>query len=89
MLLGEVSARFPKQHFAAILGPSGVEKSTLLKVIAGLREATLADLLGRTRSRRGRHGSARDRLRAAVQHRLRVADVWESVKRAAAAGAKA
>lgn len=40
-LLTEVSARFPRQHFAAILGPSGCGKSTLLKTIAGLREATL------------------------------------------------
>lgn len=39
-LLGEVTARFGKQHFGAILGPSGCGKSTLLKVIAGLREAT-------------------------------------------------
>jgi ABC-type multidrug transport system ATPase subunit len=44
MLLGEVGARFPKQHFAAILGPSGCGKSTLLKVIAGLREATLGQI---------------------------------------------
>ena len=41
MLLGEVTARFPKQHFGAILGPSGCGKSTLLKAIAGLRETTL------------------------------------------------
>jgi len=39
-LLTDVSARFPKQHFAAILGPSGCGKSTLLKIIAGLREPT-------------------------------------------------
>ena len=37
-LLAEVGARFPRNHFAAILGPSGCGKSTLLKTIAGLRE---------------------------------------------------
>ena len=39
-LLTEVGARFPRNHFAAILGPSGCGKSTLLKTIAGLREPT-------------------------------------------------
>ena len=39
-LLAEVSARFPRNHFAAILGASGCGKSTLLKTIAGLREPT-------------------------------------------------
>ena len=39
-LLVEVGARFPRNHFAAILGPSGSGKSTLLKTIAGLREPT-------------------------------------------------
>jgi len=39
-LLSEISAHFPKRHFAAIVGPSGCGKSTLLKTIAGLREAT-------------------------------------------------
>ena len=39
-LLNETTARFPKQHFAAIVGPSGCGKSTLLKVIAGLRETS-------------------------------------------------
>jgi ABC-type sugar transport system ATPase subunit len=39
-LLVEVSARFSKKHFGAILGPSGCGKSTLLKTIAGLREPT-------------------------------------------------
>ncbi len=43
-LLAELSARFPKQHFAAILGPSGCGKSTLLKTIAGLREPTLGHI---------------------------------------------
>ncbi len=37
-LLAEVSAQFPRKHFAAILGPSGCGKSTLLKAIAGIRE---------------------------------------------------
>jgi ABC-type multidrug transport system ATPase subunit len=44
LLLSEVAARFPKQHFAAILGPSGCGKSTLLKTIAGLREPTAGHL---------------------------------------------
>ncbi len=39
-LLVEVDARFPRNHFVAILGASGCGKSTLLKTIAGLREPT-------------------------------------------------
>ena len=39
-LLTEIGARFPKGHFAAILGASGSGKTTLLKAIAGLREPT-------------------------------------------------
>ena len=35
-LLADVSAIFPRGHFAAILGPSGCGKSTLLKVITGI-----------------------------------------------------
>ena len=35
-LLANVSAVFPRGHFAAILGPSGCGKSTLLKVITGI-----------------------------------------------------
>ncbi len=35
-LLSDISARFPKNHFAAIIGPSGCGKSTLLKTIAGI-----------------------------------------------------
>ena len=35
-LLADVSAMFPRGHFAAILGPSGCGKSTLLKVITGI-----------------------------------------------------
>ena len=35
-LLDEVSAIFPRGHFAAVLGPSGCGKSTLLKVITGI-----------------------------------------------------
>lgn len=39
-LLSEISARFPKNHFVAVIGPSGCGKSTLLKMVAGLREPT-------------------------------------------------
>lgn len=35
-LLSDISARFPADHFAAIIGPSGCGKSTLLKVITGI-----------------------------------------------------
>jgi len=35
-LLADVTASFPRGHFAAIIGPSGCGKSTLLKVIAGI-----------------------------------------------------
>lgn len=35
-LLADVTASFPKGHFAAIIGPSGCGKSTLLKIIAGI-----------------------------------------------------
>jgi ABC-type multidrug transport system ATPase subunit len=35
-LLADISAIFPRGHFAAILGPSGCGKSTLLKVITGI-----------------------------------------------------
>jgi ABC-type multidrug transport system ATPase subunit len=35
-LLADVSAMFPRGHFAAVLGPSGCGKSTLLKVITGI-----------------------------------------------------
>lgn len=35
-LLSDVSASFPRGHFAAIIGPSGCGKSTLLKLIAGI-----------------------------------------------------
>jgi len=35
-LLADISATFPRNHFAAILGPSGCGKSTLLKVITGI-----------------------------------------------------
>ena len=38
-----------------------------------MREPTLGHFLGRTRPRRTRHGPARDRLRPAVWHRLRIA----------------
>nr|MDQ3624494.1 ABC transporter ATP-binding protein [Verrucomicrobiota bacterium] len=44
MLLSEVGARFPRQHFGAIVGPSGCGKTMLLKVIAGLREPTLGHI---------------------------------------------
>jgi ABC-type multidrug transport system ATPase subunit len=44
-LLSGIHARFPRQHFAAVLGPSGCGKSTLLKVIAGLREPTQGHVL--------------------------------------------
>lgn len=44
-LLVEIHARFPRQHFAAILGPSGCGKSTLLKAIAGLCEHTEGHVL--------------------------------------------
>src|SRR4051812_43533763 len=36
-LLHEISARFPPGHLCAIVGPSGGGKSTLLKLIAGIR----------------------------------------------------
>src|SRR3954463_16596270 len=36
-LLHEISARFPPRHLCAIVGPSGGGKSTLLKLIAGIR----------------------------------------------------
>jgi len=39
-LLTEISARFSRQHYAAIVGPSGCGKSTLLKAIAGLSHVT-------------------------------------------------
>jgi ABC transport system ATP-binding/permease protein len=39
-LLQEITAQFPRRHFAAVIGPSGCGKSTLLKVIAGLRETS-------------------------------------------------
>ena len=35
-LLADISAIFPRGHFAAILGPSGCGKSTLLKVVTGI-----------------------------------------------------
>lgn len=35
-LLADVSVRFPRGHFCAIIGPSGCGKSTLLKTIAGI-----------------------------------------------------
>ena len=35
-LLADISASFPRGHFAAIIGPSGCGKSTLLKLIAGI-----------------------------------------------------
>ncbi len=35
-LLSDVSVRFPRGHFCAIIGPSGCGKSTLLKTIAGI-----------------------------------------------------
>lgn len=44
-ILAEVSVRFPKKHFVAVLGPSGCGKSTLLKVIAGLHEPSQGQLL--------------------------------------------
>ena len=44
LLLAEVTAHFPRKHFAAILGPSGCGKSTLLKIIAGLREPSLGHI---------------------------------------------
>ena len=39
-LLAEITATFPRSHFAAILGPSGCGKSTLLKVITGIAHGT-------------------------------------------------
>jgi ABC-type multidrug transport system ATPase subunit len=36
LLLTNVSARYPLQHFGAIIGPSGCGKTTLLKFIAGI-----------------------------------------------------
>jgi len=35
-LLSDVSGKFPRGHFGAIIGPSGCGKSTLLKVITGI-----------------------------------------------------
>lgn len=35
-LLSQITAKFPRNHFAAIIGPSGCGKSTLLKTIAGI-----------------------------------------------------
>lgn len=35
-LLADISATFPRGHFAAIIGPSGCGKSTFLKLIAGI-----------------------------------------------------
>lgn len=35
-LLADVSASFPRGHFAAVIGPSGCGKSTLLKTILGV-----------------------------------------------------
>jgi ABC-type multidrug transport system ATPase subunit len=35
-LLSDISAMFPRGHFAAVLGPSGCGKSTFLKVITGI-----------------------------------------------------
>ncbi len=35
-LLSEVSAIFPRNHFAAVIGPSGCGKTTLLKTVAGI-----------------------------------------------------
>ncbi len=35
-LLADVSATFPRGHFAAVIGPSGCSKSTLLKTILGV-----------------------------------------------------
>lgn len=35
-LLSRITAKFPRNHFAAIIGPSGCGKSTLLKAIAGI-----------------------------------------------------
>ena len=37
-LLSRVTAKFPRNHFAAIIGPSGCGKSTLLKTIAGIAQ---------------------------------------------------
>lgn len=39
-LLNEVSFCIPRGHFMAIVGPSGCGKTTLLKTIAGIKEAT-------------------------------------------------
>ncbi len=44
-LLTEISARFARQHYAAIVGPSGCGKSTLLKAIAGLFHVTEGHVL--------------------------------------------
>jgi ABC-type multidrug transport system ATPase subunit len=38
ILLRDISAHFPRGHLCAIVGPSGSGKSSLLKVIAGIRE---------------------------------------------------
>ncbi|MGB8463325.1 MAG: ATP-binding cassette domain-containing protein [Terrimicrobiaceae bacterium] len=35
-MLADISAIFPRGHFAAVIGPSGCGKSTLLKVITGI-----------------------------------------------------
>jgi len=35
-LLADITATFPRGHFAAIIGPSGCGKSTFLKLIAGI-----------------------------------------------------
>jgi ABC-type multidrug transport system ATPase subunit len=35
-LLNDITAAFPRNHFAAVIGPSGCGKSTLLKAVAGI-----------------------------------------------------
>jgi len=37
-LLADITVRFPRGHFGAIIGPSGCGKSTLLKVISGVAQ---------------------------------------------------
>lgn len=37
-LLADITASFPRGHFAAIIGPSGCGKSTLLKLVAGIAQ---------------------------------------------------